>query len=104
MRLLTDEIRCEIGTIVVAARDGRLCALDYDDCRDRMLSLLRRRYGDVELSRSSDPFGISDRVRAYLGGDLDAIDTVSVETGGTDFQQQVWSALRKIPLGETVTY
>jgi len=104
MRLLTDEIPCAIGTLVIAARDGRLCGLDYDECRHRMLASLAARYGTVELRPASDPFGVSGRIRAYLGGDLDAIDTVRVETGGTAFQRRVWAALRRIPAGATVTY
>ncbi len=104
MQLLTDEIPCAIGTLVIAARQGRLCALDYDDCRHRMLASLAARYGAIELRPASDPFGVSGRIRAYLGGDLDAIDAVRVETGGTAFQRRVWAALRRIRAGATVTY
>jgi methylated-DNA-[protein]-cysteine S-methyltransferase len=104
MRLLADEVASPIGTILVAARDGRLCALDFEDCRDRMLSLLRRRDRELEFMSSPNPFGISGRVRAYLGGDLEALDVVAVETGGTELQQRVWGALRRIPGGSTVTY
>ena len=104
MRLLSDEIPCAIGTLVIAARQGRLCGLDYDDCRHRMLTSLAARYGTVELRPASDPFGLSGRIRAYLAGDLDAIDAVRVETGGTAFQRRVWAALRRIRAGATVTY
>jgi methylated-DNA-[protein]-cysteine S-methyltransferase len=44
------------------------------------------------------------RVRDYLGGDLDALAPVVVETGGTPFQRSVWTALRDIPPGTTVSY
>jgi methylated-DNA-[protein]-cysteine S-methyltransferase len=104
MDLLTDEIASPIGILVIAIRDRRLCALDYEDCRNRMLHLVTSRYGAVDLRRAVDPFGVSARVRAYLEGDLKAIDAVPVETGGTPFQQQVWTALRRIPPGATVTY
>jgi methylated-DNA-[protein]-cysteine S-methyltransferase len=104
MRILTDEISSAIGALVVAVRDGRLCALDYEDCRHRMLASLESRYGHVELRRSFDPFGVSARVRAYLEGDLGAIDAIPVETGGTPFQQRMWSALRRISPGTTVSY
>ena len=30
--------------------------------------------------------------------------SVAVDTGGTDFQQEVWGALRAIPYGETCSY
>jgi methylated-DNA-[protein]-cysteine S-methyltransferase len=44
------------------------------------------------------------RVRAYFGGDLDALDGVPVDVVGTPFQRAVWSALRDIPVGATVSY
>jgi methylated-DNA-[protein]-cysteine S-methyltransferase len=47
---------------------------------------------------------VSDRVRAYLDGELHALDDIAVDPGGTEFQQTVWSALRRIPVGETRTY
>jgi methylated-DNA-[protein]-cysteine S-methyltransferase len=104
MHLLTDEIASAIGILVIAVRDARLCALDFEDCRHRMLASVTSRYGVVELRRAVDPFGVSARVRAYLQGDLEAIDAISVDTGGTPFQRQMWAALRRIPAGATVTY
>ena len=67
MQLLTDEIPCAIGTLVIAARQGRLCGLDYDECRPRMLASLAARYGTVELRPASDPFGVM-RVSANIDG------------------------------------
>ena len=104
MRLLTDEIASARGVLVIAVRDGRLCAPDYEDCRCRMLASVAARYGVVEFRRAVDPFGVSARVRAYLQGDLEAIDAVPIDTGGTPFQRQVWAALRRIPPGSTTTY
>lgn len=104
MELLTDEISGPLGTIVIAARDGRLLSVDYDECRDRMMALLAARYGAVGLRPVPDPFGLSGSIRAYLAGDLAVIDDIPVETGGTPFQRRVWSALRRIPAGSTVAY
>jgi len=104
MDLVTDEIPSALGAIVIACRDGRLCGLDYDDGRDRMAVSLARRYGAGRVRPARDPFGISGRIRAYLAGDLGAIDEIPAETGGTAFQQEVWAALRRIPAGTTITY
>ena len=104
MDLLTDEISGPLGTIVVVARDGRLCGLDYGNGRDRLLAMLAARYRGLRLVRAVDPFGFTARLRAYLAGDLTAIDDIPVDTGGTSFQRQVWTALRRIPAGSTVAY
>jgi methylated-DNA-[protein]-cysteine S-methyltransferase len=102
--LLTDEIPCVLGTLVVVARDGYLYSVDYEDCRERMLASLRARYGEVKLEPVVDPFGFSGRIRAYLAGELGALGGIAVATGGTPFQRQVWTALRRIPVGTTVSY
>jgi len=104
MRLLTDQVPSILGTLVIVARDGRLCAVDFDDCRPRMVASIEGRYGAVEFQPTPDPFGMGTKILAYLTGDLRAIDTLAVETGGTPFQQRVWAALRAIPAGKTVTY
>jgi O-6-methylguanine DNA methyltransferase len=47
---------------------------------------------------------VRDAIAAYFAGDLTALDRVPVKTNGTTFQKDVWSALRSIPAGETVSY
>ena len=44
------------------------------------------------------------RLEKYFAGDLDALAGIIVDTGGTPFQQRVWSELRKIPVGRTASY
>ena len=104
MRLLSDHVPSALGTLMIVVLDGRLCAVDFADCRPRMVASIESRYGTIDLQPTTDPFGISTRILAYLMGDLRAIDTLAVETGGTPFQREVWSALRAIPPGTTVTY
>jgi methylated-DNA-[protein]-cysteine S-methyltransferase len=100
--LLIDEIQSPIGRIAIAARDGRLCALEFG--RARLVRQLAARYPDVPRRRTRNPFGLSVTLRAYLAGDLAAVDHIAVETGGTPFQQRVWRALRRIPAGRTMSY
>jgi methylated-DNA-[protein]-cysteine S-methyltransferase len=104
MRLLTDAIPSAIGTILIAAAEGRLYGLDYHECRQRMRECLTARCGPVTFRRVSDPFGLTGRLRAYLAGDLHAVDDILVETGGTPFQRRVWTALRRVRSGATITY
>jgi methylated-DNA-[protein]-cysteine S-methyltransferase len=45
-----------------------------------------------------------DRVRAYLAGDFQAFEGLTLAPDGTPFQHKVWNLLREIPTGETRTY
>ncbi len=97
-------IASPIGDIVTVVDDGRLCALGFGDDEQRVLLPLQRRYSDVRFEEIGDPHGISSQLRAYFDGDLHALDTIPVDTGGTAFQQIVWMALRSIPAGTTLSY
>ncbi len=104
MQLHIDEVESPIGVLLVVAGPRGLCALDFADCRDRMQRLLAARYAHTGLTPRADPDGHSSRVRAYFDGALDALDGAPVDPGGTPFQQQVWSALRRVRRGSTASY
>jgi len=95
-----------IGTMwIVTDAEGRLRAADWQDMGDRMQRLLRLHYGeDLRL----EPLACASRVRlvleAYFDGELEAIGAIRTRTRGTEFQRQVWAALRTIPAGGTVSY
>jgi O-6-methylguanine DNA methyltransferase len=90
--------------LVVSDPEQRLRALDFVDFDERMRRLLARHYGQFTLSEGPAPVTITAALDAYFAGDLKALDTIPVATGGTAFQQSVWAALRTIPVGETLGY
>lgn len=104
MQFFLDRFSSPIGTIQLVFEGESLRALDFSDYEDRLHRLLRRHYGDCRLIPSRDAGPIRRKLDAYFAGDLTAIDTVPVKTGGTEFQRQVWNALRRIPAGETISY
>jgi methylated-DNA-[protein]-cysteine S-methyltransferase len=69
-----------------------------------MLERLRSRFSRLALKRRRDPNGYATRVRAYFSGDLGALDEIAVDSGRTPLQEQVWTTLRKIPIGTITTY
>lgn len=102
--LYYDAIDTPVGEIVLVGDGEKLCSLDFSDYEQRMLTLLQKRYGLITMMHQADFQGFSSRLRAYIAGDPRSLDAIPVDTGGTAFQQQVWSALRSIPLGTTTTY
>jgi methylated-DNA-[protein]-cysteine S-methyltransferase len=50
------------------------------------------------------PASIKSALSAYFKGDLDALKAIEWRIAGTPFQQKVWKALPKIPLGTTMSY
>jgi methylated-DNA-[protein]-cysteine S-methyltransferase len=103
--LQLDTLDSPIGTVLIVADGEQLCALDFADCEQRMMRLLKRHYNSsIRLAETVDPAGFSSRMRAYFAGDLQSLDSIPVSTGGTDFQQRVWLALRSIQPGTTATY
>lgn len=47
---------------------------------------------------------VADALRAYAGGQLDAIDALAVRQPETPFRGEVWRALRRVNAGRAVTY
>jgi methylated-DNA-[protein]-cysteine S-methyltransferase len=103
-KLWTDTIDSPIGQITIVVDKDLLCALDFADYQARMMTLLAQRYQSIELTPQHNPAGITARLQAYLFGDLTNLTEIPVLMGGTAFQQQVWSKLSEIPIGETWTY
>jgi methylated-DNA-[protein]-cysteine S-methyltransferase len=101
---LTDTVDSPVGTLLLVSDGESLCALDYAGFEQRMTRLLQARYGRFRPKAATDPLGFSSRIRAYLAGDYGCVNSIPVNTGGTAFQQRVWSALRTIPPGAVLSY
>ncbi len=102
--LWIDTLPSAIGDILLVSDGASLCALDFADYETRLLTLLNKRFASVMLKPCANPQGFSDRLSAYLAGDLHSFDSVPVNPGGTAFQQQVWLALRQISAGTVASY
>jgi len=47
---------------------------------------------------------ICDLIKDYFDGDLTALGGIKVRQPGAEFSQEVWKAMRKIPVGKTWSY
>lgn len=100
-----DRIDTPVGQVLlVVDAEGGVVALDFEDYEARMMRLLARHHGAATLKPGRAPEAVRAAVSAYFAGDLAALDAVALRTRGTDFQREVWGALRTIPAGETWTY
>jgi methylated-DNA-[protein]-cysteine S-methyltransferase len=107
LQLFIDRIETPIGELLlVADGEGKLRALDWVDYEERMVRLLRQHYGKdgYRLVPAHNPHGLRDTIERYFAGDVEAIDSIAVETAGTPFQRSVWKELRNIPRGSSISY
>jgi len=93
MQILTDD-------------EGRLRAADWESHDERMRTLLRRHYGATgfEIVERAQASPARRALEAWFAGDLGALDGLRVLTQGTPFQEEVWAALRAIPVRQTRSY
>lgn len=104
MVLLLDRLRSPIGPIVLVCGDEALRALSFGDEEGHLRPWLARHHGGHRLMSGRAPAAIRHRIDEYFDGRLEALGLVPVEMAGTPFQTMVWSALREIPAGSTVSY
>ena len=94
----------DLGWMLMAATDQGICWLAFGEEPGAMLEELHAAFPKARFrndeARLSDWF---DKVREFILLPKDALD-LPVDIQGTAFQAGVWKALRKIPLGETVSY
>lgn len=91
-----------VGDVLVVTDGDVVIAADFADHADRLEAYLARHVIGAERRRG-DSAGAA-ALRAYLDGDVHALTQVEVRAEGSPFQQDVWSALRRIPVGTTWTY
>lgn len=107
LHLFLDKMDTPLGELLLLADEaGNLRAIDWAEHEERMRLLLSRQYRSIQITmeRSHNPFGLTSALEAYFAGDVESIQSLSVATGGTPFQRNVWELLRSIPAGETTSY
>jgi methylated-DNA-[protein]-cysteine S-methyltransferase len=93
-----------LGEIRIAVRAGQLVALAFIEGWDRVQAHLSRRFSTTEWRQGIPPHELTSRIDAYMAGEVDAIGSIPVDTGGTPFQRRAWTAIRNIAAGSVLTY
>jgi methylated-DNA-[protein]-cysteine S-methyltransferase len=102
--LETATVETPAGPFWFAAKDGALVAAGFADSAPRLLARLEARFGPLAPREACDPAGAVSALRRFLAGEFTALESVPVDAAGTAFQRDVWTALREIPAGSTITY
>jgi AraC family transcriptional regulator of adaptative response/methylated-DNA-[protein]-cysteine methyltransferase len=95
---------CPLGQLLLASSAKGVCALLFGDTAETLQSELRQRFAAAQLQRDDADLG------SWLQQVIAQIETpqraaqLPLDLRGTVFQQQVWRALRQIPVGQTRSY
>lgn len=98
-----------VGRLLVAATDRGVCAVTLGDDDATVENALISEYPRAARTRVRGGKGNDDlrgwvaAIAAHLGGS-DIELAIPLDIAGTPFQQRVWSALQRIPYGETRSY
>ncbi|WP_297511138.1 methylated-DNA--[protein]-cysteine S-methyltransferase [uncultured Caulobacter sp.] len=104
-RLVLDRAPSPIGEVLLVSDEaGVLRALDFHDHEHRLDRLLRTHYGALRPEPGAAPVAVRRALEAYFEGAFAALAAVPWATNGTAFQIAVWTALTRIPAGQTITY
>lgn len=95
---------CSLGFLLVAASKKGICAIFLGDDKVELQKELQRRFPQAELIEDHkilqpqmvEIINFIDKPKANCD--------LALDFQGTVFQERVWQALRKIPLGTTVSY
>jgi methylated-DNA-[protein]-cysteine S-methyltransferase len=104
VRIELSEQRTPVGEVRIAMRAEQLVGLAFVEAWPRIEHYLSRWFAGDDVRGARVPRELAGRLDAYLAGQLEALDGLSLETKGTAFQRRVWTAIREVPAGEVLTY
>jgi AraC family transcriptional regulator of adaptative response/methylated-DNA-[protein]-cysteine methyltransferase len=95
---------CSLGSILVAASDKGVCAIQLGDDPDALVRDLQDRFPKARLIGADPDFErLVGQVIGFVEAPAQGLD-LPLDVRGTAFQQRVWQALREIPAGSTASY
>lgn len=94
-----------IGSMTIGATETAVVLVDFTDrtLMPAQLAAVRRRFGPTTEGSSSLLERTDRQLREYFAGARRDFD-LPIEMPGSAFQKRVWSELRRIPYGRTISY
>ncbi|MBV8566533.1 MAG: bifunctional DNA-binding transcriptional regulator/O6-methylguanine-DNA methyltransferase Ada [Methylobacteriaceae bacterium] len=95
---------CSLGSILVAATEKGVCAIEFGDDPEALVRNLQDRFPKARLIGADKAFEeIVAKVVGFIEAPAQGFD-LPLDVRGTAFERRVWQALRDIPVGATVSY
>jgi methylated-DNA-[protein]-cysteine S-methyltransferase len=89
--------------VFVASTERGVCMVDFLKSEKAFLKRLKKRFPGEIIRDDRKNKNVLNQLKKYLKGDLKRFDC-KTDFKGTPFQRKVWSALAKIPYGQTRSY
>jgi methylated-DNA-[protein]-cysteine S-methyltransferase len=95
-----------LGMLDVFSSPKGVASIEPAECQTWVATHLDKHFAGEKATKptSGDPWGATEKLARYFGGELDALDELTLDLQGTPFQLAVWAALRTIPVGTTTSY
>ncbi len=95
---------CSLGAILVASSERGVCAILLGDDADALTRDLQNRFPRANLIGGDEEFEqLVSKVVGFVEAPALGLD-LPLDVRGTAFQQRVWQALQKVPVGSTASY
>jgi methylated-DNA-[protein]-cysteine S-methyltransferase len=88
----------------VVAEDGAVLASGWTGDVAELTPLIAPAIAPAELTVKQDLGEVSDAIRRYHAGELDAVDDIAVRQKAGTFRERAWEVLRTVKAGEPVSY
>jgi O-6-methylguanine DNA methyltransferase len=89
--------------VFVASTEGGVCMVDFLKSEEVFLRRLKEKFPGKIIRDDRKNRNVLNQLKKYLKGELQRFDC-KLDFKGTPFQKKVWSALAKIPYGQTGSY
>jgi AraC family transcriptional regulator, regulatory protein of adaptative response / methylated-DNA-[protein]-cysteine methyltransferase len=94
----------DLGRLLVATTPRGVCSIALGDSDDELEQILRREYHRATVVRDDAGLGELCAALATLAAGRGEAPEIALDVRATEFQWQVWRALRAIPRGATRSY
>ncbi len=97
-------VRTGLGWVIAVAGDLGLADVRIGSDAEALVATIAAEYPHARLERADEDLAdVAEAMRAMTAG-RPAVADLPLDLRGTAFQATVWSALRRIPVGQTRTY